>query len=315
MLQLFKRKQGPQGLLGLSLGEQQFSLAFVSSQQGQSRLEQCERVEIRNQQQLRELLPKQIKEMGLTGVNCNAVLAPRDYNLYLVEAPAVEEDELRAAVRWKIKDLIDIPAEDAAIDIFPVPDDAFQGRSRMLYVVAAVKSRVEQMVELCQRAELELVSIDIPEMAMRNMTSCFANDENGLAFISLSSAGSNLNLTRQGKLYLARRINTQLGPDAMSSPDWESQRERLVLEIQRSLDYYESQMGQNPVSQLMISPRLQDTGALVASLDEAIGLQVSAMDFAGQLDSDAHITPELKHAAMIVIGAALRDHQQQQWRG
>ncbi|MDT8427883.1 MAG: hypothetical protein RQ757_03865 [Pseudomonadales bacterium] len=313
MLQLFKRKQRPQGLLGLSLEEQRFSLAFVSSQQGVARLEQCERVEIRNQQQLRELLPRQIEEMGLTGASCNAVLAPRDYNLYLVEAPAVEEDELRAAVRWKIKDLIDIPAEDAVIDIFPVPDDAFLGRSRMLYVVAAVKSRVEQMVELCQRAELELVSIDVPEMAMRNMTSCFANDENGLAFISLSSAGSNLNLTRQGKLYLARKINTQLGPDVMSSPDWESQRERLVLEIQRSLDYYESQMGQNPVSQLIVAPRWQDTQALVSSLDEAIGLQVSALDFARQLDSDAHITAEIKQAAMIVIGAALRDHQQQQW--
>jgi len=49
---------------------------------------------------------------------------PRDYNLHLVEAPNVEPEELCPAVRWKIKDLLDMKVEDAAIDTFPVPDDA-----------------------------------------------------------------------------------------------------------------------------------------------------------------------------------------------
>lgn len=306
MLQMFRRKVQAPGLTGLAMGDQHFTLAHVTRQRDQILLDQCIQVEVRNPQQLREALSTQVTQMNLQGSSCNAVLGARDYNLYLVEAPNVEPDEMRAAVRWKIKDLIDIPAEEAVIDIFPVPEDAFQGRNAMLYVVAAVKSRVEQLIELCQRAELELAAIDIPEMVMRNITTKFASDDNSLAFISLKSNGSTMNITRQGNLYLARKINTQLGPNVMDSLEWEPLRDRLVLEIQRSLDYYESQMAQTPVSRIMVAPRGADTEALVASLNEAISVPVQVLDYAGQLESAADISTESKHLGMLAIGAALR---------
>ncbi|MDP1930587.1 MAG: hypothetical protein Q8L60_03915 [Gammaproteobacteria bacterium] len=303
---MFRRKVQAPGLTGLALGDQHFTLAHVTRQRDQILLDQCVQVEFRNPQQLRETLPGQVAEMNLQGSACNAVLGARDYNLYLVESPAVEPDELRAAVRWKIKDLIDIPAEDAVIDIFPVPEDAFQGRSKMLYVVAAVKSRVEQLIELCQRADLELAAIDIPEMAMRNITQRFANDDNSLAFVALKSQGSTMNITRHGNLYLARKINTQLGPNVVNSHEWESLRDRLVLEIQRSLDYYESQMGQDPVSRILIAPRGNDTQAIVESLREAMSVPVAALDFAAEFESSAEISDETKNACMLVLGASLR---------
>lgn len=306
MLQLFRRKAQAPGLTGLALGDQYFTLAHITRQRDQVLLDRCVQVDVRNPQQLRESLPAQVAQLELQGSTCNAVLGARDYNLYLIEAPAVEPDEMRAAVRWKIKDLIDIPVEDAVIDIFPVPDDAFQGRSRMLYVVAAVKSKVEQLIELCKSAELELAAIDIPEMVMRNITAKFASDDRSLAFISMKSNGSTMNITRQGNLYLARKINTQLGPNAMDSLEWEPLRDRLVLEIQRSLDYYESQMAQAPVSRIMVAPRGADTEALAASLNDAMSVPVAVLDYAERLDSPADISIETKRTGMLAIGAALR---------
>jgi MSHA biogenesis protein MshI len=306
VLQIFKRKGKVSGQTGLLLGERHFELANLVRNRGELFLSQCARVEVQGQQQLREKLSEQVEQMGLQGSSCNAVLASRDYNLYLVEAPAVEQEELRAAVRWKIKDLLDIPVEEAVIDLFPVPEDAFQGRSKMLYVVAAARSRVQQVVELCQRAKLELASIDVPEMIMRNISSQFADDQNGLAFLSLKTNGSSMNITRQGNLYLARKINTQMSPDVMSAGDWESQRDRLVLELQRSLDYYESQMAQNPVAHVVMAPRLHDTEALVSSLNEVMGIKVSALTFASQLEAAEGISGDAKHACMLAIGAALR---------
>jgi MSHA biogenesis protein MshI len=306
VLQIFKRKGKASGQTGLALGGRHFELANVVRDRGELFLRQCVRVEVNGQQQLREKLGEQVEQLGLQGSTCNAVLAARDYNLYLVEAPAVEQEELRAAVRWKIKDLLDIPVEEAVIDLFPVPEDAFQGRSKMLYVVAAARSRVQQVVELCQRAELELASIDVPEMIMRNISSQFADDQNGLAFLSLKTNGSSMNITRQGDLYLARKINTQMSPDVMSAGDWESQRDRLVLELQRSLDYYESQMGQNPVAHVLLAPRLHDAEALVSSLNEVMGVKVSVLRFASQLEATEGISSDAKHACMLAIGGALR---------
>ena len=37
---------------------------------------------------------------------CNVVLSPADYQLMLVEAPDVPDEEMREAVKWRIKDLI-----------------------------------------------------------------------------------------------------------------------------------------------------------------------------------------------------------------
>ncbi len=309
MLSIFKRKSEFAGLVGLSIGDERVSLAQISRSRSQPFLRKCASINIDSSQQIKEILGQLVAEMGLDGAPCNCVLAPRDYNIYLVEAPIVEPEELRSAVRWKIKDLLDMPVEDAAIDVFPVPDDAFQGRSKMLYVVASQRSRVENTIELVTRSGLQLVSIDIPEMAMRNMSVAFMNDDNGLAFMDLRKTGSIMNLTRQGQLYLTRKINTPLDDDVMVTADWDSTRDRLVLEIQRSLDYYESQMGQNPVSKLIIAPRANDAVALAAALDEAMTVNVTAADITQQLEHDKNIDAHMLQTCFAAIGAAMRAEQ------
>ncbi|MEX1199123.1 MAG: hypothetical protein WEB57_14835 [Pseudohongiellaceae bacterium] len=313
MRQLFerltRRRDGDSRLVGLDIADDHVSLVELRQQRDGPFVRQCERIALEGGKSMGELLSAQVDSMGLRGAPCNALLAAEDYNLYLVDAPAVEESEMRAAVRWKVKDLLDLPLTDVVIDVFPVPEDAFQGRGRMLYVVAARKSRVQAMIEAVNRADLELRSIDIPELAMRNITSLFADDSNGLAFLALKNAGSNLNLTRQGDLYLARRINTQVGADVVASGEWEALRDRLVLEVQRSLDYYESQMGQNPVSRVLLAPRRTDAPELAASLDEAMGPEVGVLSFADRLDHDDQIGEVTLHACVMAIGAALRSDE------
>ena len=310
MLKLFSRKQQSFGQVGLSVGEDRVLVAQVSRPASVAGhrpfLEKCSRQALESGAQTREVVTALVDSMELAGADCNFVLSARDYNLYLIEAPAVEPAELRSAVRWKIKDLLDMPVEDAVIDIFPVPEDAFQGRARMMYAVAAQRSKIESVIELVSRAGLNLNAIDVPEMALLNVSSELLDDRNGLAFMDLRRTGSTMNLSRSGQLYLTRKINTSLGTDVMTSMDWEMQRDRLVLEIQRSLDYYESQMGQNPISQIVLAPRASDSAAMVASLSEVMSVQVGVLDFADSLDMAEPVDAETQHSCAIVIGAAMR---------
>lgn len=200
-----------------------------------------------------------------------------------------------------------MPVDEAAIDVFPVPEDAFQGRNRMLYAVAASRPRIEQLIATVNRAGLELNAIDIPEMAMRNISNQFLDDRHGLAFISLKQSGSTLNITRNGQLYLTRRINTPVGSDALMQNDWEMLRDRLVLEIQRSLDYVESQMGLAPVRQIMIAPREKDTESMMNALADGLANPVGMVDFINEMPSRDGISAEVKGACMMAIGAALRN--------
>ncbi len=310
MLKLFSKNKQSAGLVGLSVSDDRVLIAQVSRDSARGGdvplLEKCSRQKLESGSQAREVITALVDSMVLNGARCNFVLSPRDYNLYMIEAPAVEDTELRSAVRWKIKDLLDMPVEDAAIDIFPVPEDAFRGRAKMLYVVASPRTRIEAIIDLVASADLRLQSIDVPELAIRNITQQFLDDTNGLAFIDLRKAGSTMNLSRNSELYLTRKISTQLDADVMSSQDWETQRDRLVLEVQRSLDYYESQMGQDPISQLVMAPRAADSQEMAASLSEVMSIPVTVLDMSGKIELAEGIDQDVKRSCMVAIGAALR---------
>lgn len=304
-MQFFKKKAKSSSRVGVILGADQLAVAHMGQRDGAPYLIDFERVVLKSERDAAKALAKLVKDMDLEGKQCSFVLNRKDYNLHLVEAPEVERSELRAAVRWKIKDLLDMKVEDAAIDVFQVPDDAYRGR-KMVYVVAALKSRISAIVNMVTDSGLELAVIDIPELVMLNLSSHYVPDENGVAFMDLRRNGSTMNITRNGELFLSRRINTQLDPDVMQASEWESLKDRLVLEIQRSLDYYESQMGQAPINRIVIAQRQHDGAAMAEALDSLLAADVSVLNLAEHLESAKELTPEDQQIGMAAIAATLR---------
>lgn len=303
---LFNRKKGISGLVGVSWHDQHLSLAHIQQRSGNPVLLHCESAAAASPKDAAQLLAERVRTLGLAGARCNFVLAPEDYSLLLVEAPAVEESELAAAANWKIKDMVDRPLEQLAISVFRVPRDAYRNQREMLYVVAADRKRVQQAVDLVLESGLQLESIDIPELAILNLLELCADDSNGLALIDLRFSGSLLNLSKAGSLYLTRHLNTQVGDEIAGNAEWDNVRERLVLEIQRSLDYYESQMGQGHINRLLVAPRKHDSDTLVAQLNQAMGVKVEPLDLKGKLDSTVELLAETQQACLLAIGGALR---------
>lgn len=228
-----------------------------------------------------------------------------DYQLLLVEAPDVRPEELRAAVRWRIKDLISFHVDDAVIDVFEIPDQRHSNRNRMMYAIAARARRVSESAELVEAAGLQADIVDIPEMALRNLAMLVPEESRGLCMIHLDDAGGIITVSRQGTLYLTRRIET--GAKALVTAD-ESHREALcesvLLEIQRSLDYYESHFPHGPVAAIALTPTAAatplagflpqqfDVPVLTPALDELVSFEEPPL----RLDGDA----------ILAIGAALR---------
>ena len=136
------------------------------------------------------------------------MLEPAGYRLLLVEAPDVPADELRAAVRWRVKDLIDFHIDDAVIDVFEMPPHARGGPRKMMYAVTAKAEIVKREIDRIEAAGLELAVVDIPELSLRNIATLLESDQRGAALLYLSERRSTLLLVRQGVLYLARYIET-----------------------------------------------------------------------------------------------------------
>jgi len=232
-----------------------------------------------------------------------SVLDPRGYHLLLVEAPDVPADELRAAVRWRIKDLIDFHIDDAVIDVFEMPRHARGGTNRMMYAVTAKAEFVRQQIELVESAGLTLDVIDIPELALRNIAMLLETDERGAAFLYLADRRSTLLLVRQGVLYLTRQVET----GAVTLADAGEMRRELIaglaLEVRRSLDYLESHYEQTAIPQLFTSGL---ASADQAQLGQELGLAVREVELKSLFDGDTNLSPELQRLCLPAVGAALR---------
>ena len=82
-----------------------------------------------------QLLADKVKQYGLSKQTCTTVMELNDYSILSIEAPDVPSVELRAAIRWQIKDLIDFHIDDAVIDVFDAPASGASGKKNNLYVV------------------------------------------------------------------------------------------------------------------------------------------------------------------------------------
>ena len=249
------------------------------------------------------------KKKELDSYRCATLLATGAYQVLQVEAPDVPPQELRDAVRWGLKDMLEFPVEAATVDVAELPTGASGGRQAPLLAVAANNAVLAPLMRSFDDARLDLAAIDIPEMAQRNIAALLEDENRGLAMLSFDEAGGILTFTFKGDLCVGRRIevtSTQLeGAD-------EARRaqlfERIGLELQRSLDNFERQYTSVSVSKIVLGPCPFAPG-LLEHLREYVYLPVLPLDLASILDCTA--VPELTQPALqaerlIVIGAALR---------
>jgi MSHA biogenesis protein MshI len=269
-------------------------------------LELCEFIPAGTAARALERLPR-----GLDRVACATVADFEHYALLVVEAPDVPAAELRAAMRWRVKDLIEFNVEDAVIDVFDVPEGRGARPTRMVYAVVARARALGAVLGTLERTGLVLDVIDIPELAIRNVTAALPEDAGGVAFVHLGGRQGLIVLTRQSTLYLSRRIDTGTeflarGGARELTADIEGWLDAIGVEIQRSLDYYESHFGQPPVAGVVLAPLGLEIAGLAEYLGRQLGVRARMLDLNSVIDSAEPIAVPLQPHCLLALGAALR---------
>ena len=180
------------------------------------------------------------REFGAKRFQCTTLLKPGQYHILLVEAPAVKREELKSAVRWRIKDMLDYHVDDATIDVLdvPVPASAAQ-RAHNMYAVAARNEVIRTTVDRFAAAGMPLAVIDIPDTAQRNIASRLEAGERAVMLLTFDDAGGLLTVSYTGELYLARRLDITAAQLAEGGETGARTFERVLVETQRSLDHCE----------------------------------------------------------------------------
>ena len=327
MFTFFKKKKRGHGTNALVLSEEGIALACISHDAGQPpSLKSFHYSSISNTSDKNATLKKIIKDNGLEGSSIYTTLLTSDYDLEMLEKPEVAENELRQAVRWKIKDSLSFDIDNAIVDVFEIPNLKERGRTPLVYVAAADKNLLKQRVQLLEEQNLEVESIDIAELGMRNIAALLPEDQQGVALLKLEEANGLMTLTQDSSLYLTRTIdvgfsalaetNTILGDDSEVNglaleegvpPDQQRALDGIVLEVQRSLDYYESHFAKPAINSLVLAPLPFEIPGVVKHLASALGLQVRMLDLNAIIDTTSPMSQEMQSNCFFAIGAALKE--------
>lgn len=313
MLDFFKKKLKKDARVAVCADASTVSIARVRREKDlPPSLDICEVQEIENIAVRDAEIARLTKAYDLDQYSCLSSLEIGDYNLLLVEAPDVQPEELRAAVRWRVKDLIDFHIDDAVVDVFEAPSYKAAGNNKMMYAVVARSSRVKLLIEQLNGAGLHLDIIDIPELALRNISAMMPEDVGGVALIYVGQQQGLITITKQSELYLSRTINagtSSLPESVLSVMDDEScQRwlDNIVIEVQRSMDYYESHFSQPQVSSLVMTPIGKEIPGITEYLSEQLQIPARMLDVNDLIDTDEPIPASVQSRCLLAIGTALR---------
>lgn len=237
------------------------------------------------------------------------VMERKTYQILVVEEPAVRLNEMDGSIGWAVSSMLEFPVSDATIAWMKIPTEKLlPNRPPHIYAIVAKKMLVDGYRELFKQAKLPLQAVDVRETAHRNLSVLLARPGEGVAMLSVSMRGVQLTVTFDGELYLDRYIDDTFFGDQVDDTMRERAIERLILQVQRSLDFVGRTLPFIDINRLLLTPMPEEIG-LRERIAENIQIPVETVDFASILDL-SHV-PELSSPAKqslysVALGAALR---------
>lgn len=238
---------------------------------------------------------------------CNWVLYTKHYRLLLTNAPNVPLDEYKDALRWQIKDMIDYPSDDIALDTF-APTSFSQTDPPKLYVIVAQSSFLQKIVKLIKLAPFDLKTIDIKEFAIRNLIMEQSNLAQPVGFLHLDNTECLMTIVKDNQLYFVRHI--PITPDIAQEPLGQDFT-KISDEIQKSLDYYATELKQEMPTEFLLSPTIEPNSSFVTTLKQNISLSFAPLLLENiiQIDSEKSFSTDLLKTCYVAIGGALRQNK------
>ncbi|MDB5745974.1 MAG: agglutinin biosis protein MshI [Massilia sp.] len=310
-MRFFKKAKKREGWLAIAL--QRDGLAAISMQTAPDIRPQVRQAVFYPGKNHAELLERAGRDLHAHACRSITVLSGGEYQILSVDAPNVASDELKTAVRWRLKDMLDFHVDDATIDVLDLPVDphAAVRAQHSMFAIAARNSVIEARQKLFTAAKVELAVIDIPEIAQRNISALVEPPGRGVAMLSFGDEGGLLTVSYRGELYLARRIDLAL--EQLLDADLERRHasfDRIALELQRSLDNFERQYSFISVAKLVLAPSA--AMGLDAYLSSNLYTPVDTLDLATLFDFERTpdlADPLLQQRYLVPLGAALRHEE------
>lgn len=310
MIQFLRgRKAGNQATVGVAFGGDGCAVAQVpaSARDAVPQVNVAEWLAATDAGRLARQLEDCVERNDLKHSQAVGVVAPGDYQVLQIEAPNVPRNEMNQAAAWRVRDLIDMPLDQAVIDTFEPPESAQRGE-RQVNVVVARRTLIDERAEMMKDAGLELIALDIPDLVQRNICLRLPAARGGHALLALDLADGLLTVFRDGELFLARSLDT--GQNDLADGG-DGPVDALLLEVQRSFDYFESALSQPPLGALYLYPASPAVERVATAVTDSLaGVECRCVGVGDIARLAAEITADADRAPLLqAVGAALRERE------
>ena len=159
---------------------------------------------------------RRLQALGLKGLETHVMLRPEQYQLLQIDAPPVAPEELRAAARFQIREMVNVHIDDITLDVMQVGDGQQRGTNNNLFVVAAKNEVIRQAVALGDAMNWKVSVINIQETAQRNLQSALAKQDGRLeradaALLISDEQQAVLTISANDELFFTRRLDLPQG--------------------------------------------------------------------------------------------------------
>ncbi|QOL26739.1 hypothetical protein LP316_05420 [Thalassotalea sp. LPB0316] len=208
--------------------------------------------------------------LGLSG-ECRLILAPSQYHMVQIERPNVSEDEINQALKWQVKELVNIPPDDMIVDYFDGPE--LIGSAPKLNVVVAAKSELSSYVNELHQEDITISAISTEEFAFAQLLP--PQDDAHLLLVQQPDEELVILIVKQGQMFFHRRLRgfseiAQKSQDELAFGIIDS----ISLEIQRSTDYFERQLKQAPIKTIKVLIPNENESFIARKLSENTNVAV-----------------------------------------
>lgn len=177
------------------------------------------------------------------------VLCTEYYQLVQLDKPALAADELLQALPWQVKELVTVLPEDMVLDYIDLPGSTMQ-QAKINVVVVSLKW-LQQLVKVVDACGAVISSIAPEEWLLRKLLP--VSEQATMLVVHQPEHEVLIQIVRDGLLYFSRRTRGFSRIHLSSESELrEGTLDRLLLELQRSMDYFESQLKQPPVRDIRL---------------------------------------------------------------
>jgi len=211
-----------------------------------------------------------VQRHKLANTDCYVSLTSHWYQLLQIEKPKVPDEEVYAALGWPLKDLL--PPNTEYVYDYLNPPAQVAGQSK-LSVVAIPHKDITNISKGIYDADLTLKIISIEETATVELTP--KSDDAVMSLVQEHGEEIVLNIVKNNELYFTRRLKGFENLGSYSENELSMGiTESLCVQIQRSMDYFESQLRQSPVRKVLLKLDTALAEQLASQIQENMGLPV-----------------------------------------